>query len=163
MKLNSEKWFMVIVTIFLGLLVLLASKVPSRGISEYDVGTNVFPVMLSVMMLVISIVILFLQAKKTKTNNNHKDEKKTNISNLEPVLYIVISFVMILFYVLILDIVGFEISTIIFLVIMNLFIDKINTGKFMPLKYIFVRIIGFIIFTLGLTYVFEKFFGLILP
>ncbi len=166
MKSRAENAFYIVFIVFLGFWVRQSMILTSRKATEYDVGVNFFPLVLSSGMLILTVYLLvknIWMMKRASDEQQEIEEPKTSRQRFLSVLSFFLVFFLLLLYILLLDPLGFGLATFIFLIIMNLMLNHFTHGHFIGLKPFAIRIITFAVFSFGLPYIFRHVFRLILP
>jgi hypothetical protein len=167
-KSRAENTFYIVFSVFLGFWIRQSILLTSRKATEFDVGVNFFPLVLSSGMLILTIILLVknLWTMKQAQEPGSVEEAGYSKSRTQLTMEIVSFFmvlIMLVLYILMLRPLGFGAATFIFLVLMNLMISRFTYGHFLGLKAMIYRIAGFAVFAFGLPYIFRHVFRLILP
>lgn len=159
MKIKGESIFSLFLIFVFSFIYLETKKIPPVPGGPYDVGTQFFPMYISLICIILSIKV-FISSLFKQSKNKEKDADES----LKKKSYIFISMLLILFlYSLILTKFGFIISTIVFLLVLYILLNKYKTNSFPGIKKISKVFLFFSLLAVSINYLFENVFKVILP
>lgn len=150
----------------MGFWVRQSMLLTSRKATQYDVGVNFFPLVLSAGIVILTIILLIKNIWIMRRSQEASQETEVDAGGMAkfyPLLSFFIVFILLLVYIVLLDPLGYAISTFIFLIANNLILTRLTYRKFLGVKAYAYRFLGFAVFSFGLPYVFRHVFRLILP
>lgn len=167
---QSERIFLIVMIVFYGFWVYQATILTSRKATQYDVGINFFPLVLSAGMLILTAYLLVKNVAAARKEAGESDaqepaelEQDTKQQMLMKLSSFFVVLGLLLLYILLLRPLGFALSTLIFLMLMNTYLGRLTYGQFFRWQALLIRFVGFGIFSYGLPYIFRHVFRLILP
>ena len=166
MKYRAENTFYIVFILFMGFWVRQSMLLTSRKATQHDVGVNFFPLVLSAGIVILTVYLLLKNIWKMRKAQEETQESEPVMKKgmqIMPLLSFFLVFFLLLIYIVLLDPLGYGLSTFIFLIAMNLILTRLTYGKLLGLKAYAYRFIGFAVFSFGLPYVFRHVFRLILP
>jgi len=169
-KSKGESVFLSVMIVFLGYWVYQSMILTSRKATQYDVGVNFFPLVLSVGMLVLVAYLLVKSIVTGRKETYEEDAPKNVDGGQDERLRMLIKagaflgvLVLILAYIRLLRPLGFALSTLAFLMLMNICLARLTYGHFPSWKGLLYRLVGFGVLSFGTPYIFRHVFRLILP
>lgn len=167
MKSRGESLFLLFLIAFFGFWTHQSLQLTSRRATQYDVGVNFFPFVLSVGMLILTAIVLaqklWLERRSARIEGAADEEALSPRQLMMSVALFLAVLAVLLVYTVLMRPLGFGAATLIFLLIMNSMIAKLTTGSLPSLKQFLGRLVGFGVFAFGMPFVFRYVFRLILP
>jgi len=169
-KSQGESVFLSVMIVFLGYWVYQSMILTSRKATEYDVGVNFFPLVLSVGMLVL-VTYLLVKIIVTARKETHEADAPASVELAQDAKLRMLMkagaffgvLVIILAYIWLLRPLGFALSTLAFLMVMNICLARLTYGRFPSWRALIYRLVGFGVLSFGTPYIFRHVFRLVLP
>jgi hypothetical protein len=164
MKLKGESWFCLVLLLLFAYILYASIQLPAAKGSKTDVGARFFPVAISSLLVILTAVV-FIRGLLDK------GEEKKSLSDAEPnqrmagksALVIITLLIVLTLYIFFLPRTGFLISTAIFLILLNLILVYFSTSQIMKPKQFGLSVVFFCLIAVGIYYIFNNFFQLVLP
>ena len=157
MKINGDSLFAAaLFAIFsFGTYQAMIMKDPKGG--PADVGAAFFPFWVCVFVQVLTAII-FVQSMRSDEKNSEGE-----VNGTKRFLLLTTILLLLFVYIFVMDLIGFIISSILFLVLVHQLLVLFETGKLSPLKRIIFSVLFFSAVSIFLYFMFNTVFRLALP
>jgi hypothetical protein len=163
MKLKGESWFCLVILLLFAYILYASIQLPAAKGSKTDVGARFFPIAISSLLVILTGVV-FIRGLLDKEDEKRPSDAETDQRMAGKSALVIITLLVVLtVYIFFLPRVGFLISTAIFLILLNVILVYFSTSQVMKLKQFGLSVGFFCVVAVGIYYIFNNFFQLVLP